>query len=191
MNEAIKKIDDINVADEFLSDDEEKIEDIRIVDSEIERQNEEESSPADLFVEEYLDESDNSDNVEKDQIETISETTEFHEEIEKPIEIEEKYNVIHNQVFSNVANNDYNDEILEKIKNHHNELTLLIDALERQVLDNKKIISDQKFYISKMEKDVKETTIQDEELKKSLAVTINKLKKAEKKLEIVKRELLD
>jgi len=100
-------------------------------------------------------------------------------------------NVIHNQVFSNVANNDYNDEILEKIKNHHNELTLLIDALERQVLDNKKIISDQKFYISKMEKDVKETTIQDEELKKSLAVTINKLKKAEKKLEIVKRELLD
>ena len=83
------------------------------------------------------------------------------------------------------------DETIVKLRNNYSEMNLLIDALELQINGNQKMISDQKIYIKQMEEKVEKLRSEGEEVKKKLRIVHGRLEKAEKKLDIVKKELLD
>jgi hypothetical protein len=212
MNEAIKKVEDVNVADEFLSDDEEKIDNIRIVGDEKEEERDEDlniTNPAKLFEEEYSEVDERSEEFPEESDKKEDETIESaeKEEMKTYEEENEEKEILKGEVKENLVDDDfteapsskanvdseddYADKLLGKIKIYQSELGLLIEGLERQVLEDKKVMSDQKFYIKKIEKEASSLSNENIELKKSLEKTNEKLKRAEKKLEIVKRELLD
>lgn len=204
MGEPERKEEEINVVDEFLSEEEttdgsqEGIsEGGEISNTEVETSPETEAITENLSKEEFQE--------DHSEVETEQEEIQVEEqsELREPLEMESteplsdegsatpisKISTIKRIVSE--ENDPNRDEILEKLKFHHGELTLLMDALEREVLENKKLIANQQIYIAKMENDVLKFKSEAEETMKNYQTTKTRLAQAEKKLDIVKRELLD
>ena len=180
MNETAEETRKINVADEFLSEGEDNPggEEARTLQEDSEFEEEVSTQEATLrVVQEPVEDEFAQEN------EVVNEnSSEFREEdqIGEPDDAEE-----------DLYESEVPEGTIVKLRNHYSEMNLLIDALELQITGNQKMISDQKMYIKQIEEAVEKLRSKGEEEKKQLRVAQSRLEKAEKKIDIVKKELLD
>ena len=213
MGEPAQKTEEINVVDEFLNEGErfleeeahEEVHEEQETPEGMEEQEEsasefenEEEFARDMIAEEEQPVLQSEETEEKMDSEPEAQTEVLHVVEDENIE-EETYEDNDGEIKNEIAaetsntedNTDYEAEALNKLKYHYSEMALLIDVLEGQVVDDKKCISNQKLYIDKMESDLIKYKKDAEEAMKNLMLTKSRLTKAEKKLDIVKRELLE
>jgi len=211
MGDTAQNIEEINVVDEFLNEGEAQLKEALSGDNSLTGEVQEEVPSGETETEEAVEEEFTEEVSGGDEASIPEDTSgEYQEYSNDDTEGEEEFeNLSKNEVRENnvidmketaiedstiLESEDesiYEDEALEKLKHHYSEMSLLFDVLEREVMDHRKTIANQKLYINKIEKELIRSKKEAEETKKILTSTKNRLIKAEKKLDIVKRELLE
>jgi hypothetical protein len=193
MGEPLKNIEEINVVDEFLSEEEDPNNSGEALISSKSNEDEKDFTESLKESESYLDENmkKNETSNDNDREEDYKANISFLRNInQNKKEENETYKAPINEKTSSLSN-ETQCELIEKLKYHYGEMTLLFDALESEILDSRKTINNQKSYISKIEDELLKYKTDAEEAIKNYRLTRKKLDQAEKKLEIVKKELLD